>query len=227
MAIRVMIVDDEWIPRHTFRTVLSDAPDIEVVAEAGDGTAALEQLRTTDVDVVLMDVCMKPMDGVEATRCIRASGAEWPRVLILTAFDADENAFAALRAGASGFLLKESSPSEVVAALRTVYSGDAVVAPGLTRRLLDRFVPLLPAEHRSVPQTLEVLTEQELRVLELVAQGLSNAEIAGQLTLAEKTVKTHVGHIYQKLGLRDRAQAVMLAYKTGLVKLHHFPESAG
>lgn len=225
MTIRVMLVDDEWYARSAFRTVLSAEPDIEVVAEAEDGSVALERLRTTEVDVVLMDIQMTPMNGVEATARIRASNAPAPRVLVLTTFDVDENAFAALKAGASGFLLKAAAAADVIAAVRVVNSGDAVVSPGLTRRLLDRFLPLVPTEERPAPRTLEALTEQELRVLELVARGLSNSEIATRLSLAEKTVKTHVGHIYAKLGLRDRAQAVMLAYETGLVQPGTSPKS--
>lgn len=224
MAIRVMLVDDQVLLRTGFRMVLAAQPDMEVVAEAGDGAEALEVLRATKVDVVLMDVRMPRMDGVEATR--RICGAEdrrsapgepagAPRVLILTTFDLDEYAFAALKAGASGFMLKDVPPDELLAAIRAVHSGDAVVAPSTTRRLLDRFTPMLPSAAGSREHTeVDKLTEREREVLLLVAQGLSNGEIAAKLVLSEATVKTHVGRILTKLGLRDRVQAVVLAYET-------------
>ena len=223
MAIRVMLVDDQVLLRTGFRMVLAAQPDMEVVAEAGDGAEALEVLRHTKVDVVLMDVRMPRLDGVEATRRIcggdRAPGDGAPRVLILTTFDLDEYAFAALKAGASGFMLKDVPPDELLTAIRAVHSGDAVVAPSTTRRLLDRFTPMLPGsgseERRS---DVDRLTEREREVLLLVAQGLSNGEIAQKLVLSEATVKTHVGRILTKLGLRDRVQAVVLAYESGLVR---------
>jgi DNA-binding NarL/FixJ family response regulator len=217
--IRVMLVDDQALLRTGFRMVLQAQPDMEVVAEAGDGAEALEVLRATDVDVVLMDVRMPRMDGVEATRRIcEAEGA--PRVLILTTFDLDEYAFSALKAGASGFMLKDVPPGELLAAIRAVHSGDAVVAPTTTRRLLDRFAPLLPSTAAAEParRALKQLTGREREVLLLVAQGLSNGEIAERLVLSEATVKTHVGRILTKLGLRDRVQVVVLAYETGLVR---------
>lgn len=223
MAIRVMLVDDQVLLRTGFRMVLAAQPDMEVVAEAGDGAEALEVLRSTKVDVVLMDVRMPRMDGVEATRRIcagdRVPGDGAPRVLILTTFDLDEYAFAALKAGASGFMLKDVPPDELLTAIRAVHSGDAVVAPSTTRRLLDRFTPMLPSSG-SEPKQQEVdrLTEREREVLLLVAQGLSNGEIAQKLVLSEATVKTHVGRILTKLGLRDRVQAVVLAYESGLVR---------
>jgi DNA-binding NarL/FixJ family response regulator len=221
-TIRVMLVDDQELLRTGFRMVLHAQPDMRVVAEAGDGAAALAQLDLVpDVDVVLMDVRMPVMDGVEATRriCGVASGEHSrPKVLMLTTFDLDEYAFAALKAGASGFLLKDVPPTELLSAIRAVHSGDAVVAPSTTRRLLDRFVPHLPAEHEPTPATLKLLTDREREVLLHVAQGLSNAEVAEKLFLSEATVKTHVGRILMKLGLRDRVQAVVLAYETGLVK---------
>jgi DNA-binding NarL/FixJ family response regulator len=253
MAIRVMLVDDQVLLRTGFRMVLQAQPDMEVVAEAGDGAEALEVLARSSVDVVLMDVRMPRLDGVEATRRIcggagassrraRAGGGEaeravhgaseersateggdhakgdGPKVLILTTFDLDEYAFAALKAGASGFMLKDVPPNELLAAIRAVHSGDAVVAPSTTRRLLDRFAPLLPHTGEPVSAELGRLTEREREVLLLVAQGLSNGEIAQRLVLSEATVKTHVGRILTKLELRDRVQAVVLAYETGLVR---------
>ncbi|MFC1404493.1 MULTISPECIES: response regulator transcription factor [Streptacidiphilus] len=232
MPIRVMLVDDQELLRTGFRMVLQSQQDIEIVAEAGDGVQALEVLATTPVDVILMDVRMPRMDGVEATRRICAlqdaaaasdPGSDTgPRVLILTTFDLDEYAFAALKAGASGFLLKDVPPTELVAAIRAVRGGDAVVAPTTTRRMIDRFATVLPS---SLPpaETPELarLTEREREVLLLIAQGLSNGEIAARLSLSEATVKTHVGRILTKLQLRDRVQAVVLAYETGLVRAQH------
>ncbi|CAG7615371.1 response regulator transcription factor [Actinacidiphila bryophytorum] len=223
MAIRVMLVDDQVLLRTGFRMVLAAQPDMEVVAEAGDGAEALDVLRATAVDVVLMDVRMPRMDGVEATRRIcggeRQRGGDGPRVLILTTFDLDEYAFAALKAGAAGFMLKDVPPDELLAAIRAVHSGDAVVAPSTTRRLLDRFTPMLPtAGSEPRHQELDKLTDREREVLLLVAQGLSNGEIARKLVLSEATVKTHVGRILTKLDLRDRVQAVVLAYESGLVR---------
>ncbi|MFF4374275.1 response regulator [Nocardiopsis dassonvillei] len=198
--------------------VLDAQPDIEVVGEAGDGATALELLRTLAADVVLMDVRMPRMDGVEATRRVCAVDGG-PRVLILTTFDLDEYAYAALKAGASGFLLKDARPPELLSAIRSVHSGDAVVAPSTTRRLLDRFVGHLRADDEAppAPESLDVLTPREREVLAVVARGLSNTEIAALLHVSEATVKTHVGRILTKLDLRDRVQAVVLAYETGLV----------
>ncbi|MDT0404195.1 MULTISPECIES: response regulator [Streptomyces] len=218
MTIRVMLVDDQVLLRTGFRMVLAAQPDMDVVAEAGNGVEALEVLRSTAVDVVLMDVRMPKLDGVETTRRICAD-TDPPKVLILTTFDLDEYAFSGLKAGASGFMLKDVPPGELLAAIRAVHSGDAVVAPSTTRRLLDRFAPMLPStgaqpEHKQ----LERLTEREREVMVLVAQGLSNGEIAARLVLSEATVKTHVGRILTKLGLRDRVQVVVLAYETGLVR---------
>ncbi|MFR9676094.1 response regulator [Streptomyces sp. TR06-5] len=221
MAIRVMLVDDQALLRTGFRMVLSAQPDMEVVAEAGDGLEALEILGATAVDVVLMDVRMPRLDGVETTQRICREGAGGPgapRVLILTTFDLDAYAFTALRAGAGGFLLKDVPPSELLAAVRAVHSGDAVVAPSTTRRMIDRFATVLPATSPQQPRALRRLTEREREVLLLVAQGLSNGEIAARLVLSEATVKTHVGRILGKLELRDRVQAVVLAYETGLVR---------
>ncbi|CAM5337446.1 MULTISPECIES: response regulator transcription factor [Streptomyces] len=220
MSIRVMLVDDQVLLRTGFRMVLAAQPDMEVVAEAGDGAEALQAVRSTEVDVVLMDVRMPKLDGVEATRRIcEREGA--PKVIILTTFDLDEYAFSALKAGAGGFMLKDVPPAELLAAIRAVHSGDAVVAPSTTRRLLDRFAPMLPGGGGSggrVRPELERLTDREREVVLLVAQGLSNGEIAARLVLSEATVKTHVGRILTKLELRDRVQVVVMAYETGLVR---------
>ncbi|MFF4737939.1 response regulator [Streptomyces sp. NPDC001262] len=218
MSIRVMLVDDQVLLRTGFRMVLAAQPDMEVVAEAGDGVEALEALAGTAVDVVLMDVRMPRLDGVEATRRICAQENP-PKVLILTTFDLDEYAFSALKAGASGFMLKDVPPGELLGAIRSVHSGDAVVAPSTTRRLLDRFTPMLPSTVKE-PTSAELgrLTDREREVMLLVAQGLSNGEIAARLVLSEATVKTHVGRILTKLGLRDRVQVVVMAYESGLVR---------
>jgi DNA-binding NarL/FixJ family response regulator len=223
MKIRIVLVDDQELLRTGFRMILDAQQDMEVVGEAGDGVAALELLEHTEADVVLMDVRMPALDGVETTRRLLGDGTGpigdgHPKILILTTFDLDEYAFAAIKAGASGFLLKDVPPTELLSAIRAVHCGDAVVAPSTTRRLLDRFAPLLPASGAPTPPTLTVLTEREREVLGLVAQGLSNSEIAARLVLSEATVKTHVGRILMKLELRDRVQAVVLAYETGLVR---------
>jgi DNA-binding NarL/FixJ family response regulator len=223
LTIRVALVDDQEMIRVGFRMILESRPEIEVVGEADDGDTALELLETVPADVVLMDVRMPRMSGVEATRRIRAGCAsDGPRVLILTTFDLDEYAYDALQAGASGFLLKDAPLNDLVSAITHVHLGDAVVAPSTTRRLLDHFASSLPAvrERRPVPDghRLEELTPREQEVLRLVARGLSNAEIAEELVVSEGTVKTHVGRILTKLHLRDRVQAVVLAYETGLVE---------
>ncbi|MGW4384666.1 response regulator [Kitasatospora sp. NPDC004531] len=229
MPIRVMLVDDQELLRTGFRMVLQSQGDIEIAAEAGDGQQALDVLRTADVDVILMDVRMPRLDGVQATRRIclddRGNPIEGaPRVLILTTFDLDEYAFAALKAGASGFLLKDVPPIELVAAIRAVHGGDAVVAPTTTRRMIDRFAEVLPTPATTPGSAvLGPLTEREREVFLLVAQGLSNGEIAARLVLSEATVKTHVGRILAKLGLRDRVQAVVLAYENGLVRAGETP----
>jgi DNA-binding NarL/FixJ family response regulator len=216
---RVMIVDDQALVRAGFRMVLDAEPDIEVVAECADGQAALDALPGREVDVVLMDIRMPRLDGIEATRRVVAR-EEPPKVLVLTTFDLDEYVYAALRAGAAGFLLKDAGPSELLAAIRAVHTGDAVVAPGPTRRLLDRFLPLLPsAAGPTALGRLDVLTEREREVLEAVGRGLNNTEIAAALFVAEATVKTHIGRVLAKLGLRDRVQMVVLAYETGLVRI--------
>ena len=216
MTIRIILVDDQELVRTGFRMVLDAQPDMTVVGEAADGLAAIEFARAHTADVMVMDARMPRLDGVAATRQIRQAG-DRPRVLMLTTFDLDEYAFAALKAGASGFLLKDVPPEELLFAIRAVHSGDAVVAPSTTRRLLDRFAPMLPASDGSAAE-LEELTERERQVLILVAQGLSNAELAKRLFVSEATVKTHVGRILAKLGLRDRVQAVVYAYENGLVR---------
>jgi DNA-binding NarL/FixJ family response regulator len=219
-VIRVMLVDDQELVRAGFRMVLDAQPDIEVVAEAGDGAQVADTLRAVTADVVLMDVRMPRMDGIEATRRLAALPPDrQPKVIILTTFDLDEYAFAAIKAGAAGFLLKDAGPAQLIEAIRAVHSGDAVVAPSTTRRLLDRFAVHLPdKEQQAADGALATLTVREREVLNLVARGLSNAEIAGRLYVSEATVKTHMGRILTKLGLRDRVQAVVFAYETGLVR---------
>jgi DNA-binding NarL/FixJ family response regulator len=217
MSIRILLVDDQELVRTGFRMVLDAQPDMDVVGEAGDGLAAVNLLRGTTADVVVMDVRMPRLDGIEATRRI-CRGGDRPRVLMLTTFDLDEYAFAALKAGASGFLLKDVPPEELLFGIRSVHSGDAVVAPSTTRRLIDRFAPMFPTDAVSEPPDLAGLTSREREVLILIAQGLSNTEIAERLFVSEATVKTHVGRVLAKLGLRDRVQAVVFAYETGLVK---------
>jgi DNA-binding NarL/FixJ family response regulator len=216
MTIRIVLVDDQELVRTGFRMVLDAQPDMTVVGEAGDGLAAVEFARSHPADVIVMDARMPRLDGVEATRRIRQAG-DRPRVLMLTTFDLDEYAFAALKAGASGFLLKDVPPEELLFAIRAVHSGDAVVAPSTTRRLIDQFAPLLPAADAAPPE-ISCLTEREREVLVHVAQGQSNSEIARRLFVSEATVKTHVGRILAKLGLRDRVQAVVFAYENGLVR---------
>ncbi|MGH3388507.1 MAG: response regulator [Actinomadura sp.] len=222
--VRVALVDDQELVRTGFRMVLDAQPDIEVVGEAGDGARAMELLRATTADVVLMDVRMPRMDGIEATRRIGDSG---PKVIILTTFDLDEYAFAAIKAGASGFLLKDAGPAQLIEAIKAVHSGDAVVAPSTTRRLLDRFASHLPDRAPATDTALGTLTARETEVLRLVAGGLSNAEIAERLYVSDATVKTHMGRILAKLDLRDRVQAVVYAYETGLVKQGRHGTSKG
>ena len=206
--------------------ILEAEGDLTVVAEAGDGEEAVEQARRHTPDVVLMDIRMPGTDGIEATRRITAADAE-VRVLVLTTFDLDEYAFGALRAGASGFLLKDVRPAELVAAVRTVAAGDALVSPRVTRRLLEEYAQSAAApDQRDGHPQLSALTEREREVLVVVAQGLSNAEIAATLYVSEPTVKSHIGRILAKLGLRDRAQAVVLAYETGLVRAGMRPTPA-
>lgn len=218
--IRVLLVDDQPLLRMGFRLVLDDEEGLAVVGEAGDGAEALRQVAALDPDVVLMDVRMPGTNGIEATERIVAAGSR-SRVLILTTFDLDEYAFAALRAGASGFLLKDARPAELVAAIRAVATGDAVVSPRVTRRMLELFAEELPGEAAApasrADARLAELTHREREVLLAVAEGLSNAEVAQRLFLSEATVKTHVGRILAKLGVRDRVQAVVFAYESGLV----------
>jgi DNA-binding NarL/FixJ family response regulator len=216
--IRVALVDDQELVRTGFRMVLDAQPDMTVTGEAADGLAAVKLASQAEADVMVMDVRMPRLDGVEAARRI-CQADQRPRVLMLTTFDLDEYAFAALKAGASGFLLKDVPPQELLFAIRSVHSGDSVVAPSTTRRLIDACVPLLSAGQAPAPPAdLADLTEREREVLVQVAAGLSNAEIAARLFVSEATVKTHVGRILAKLGLRDRVQAVVLAYESGLVR---------
>ena len=215
--VRILLADDQPLLRTGFRMVLGAEHDLDVVAEAGDGVEAVELSRRLLPDVVLMDIRMPRMDGVAATRAI--VDARLPvRVLVLTTFDLDEYVVGALRAGASGFLAKDVPAEELIAAIRTVAGGDAVVAPRILRRLLDRFADLLPDPAATPSAALSALTDREREVLVQVARGLSNAEIAAVLSVSETTIKTHVGHVLTKLRLRDRVQAVVLAYESGLVR---------
>jgi DNA-binding NarL/FixJ family response regulator len=218
MTVRIVLADDEQLVRAGFRLILESEPELEVVGEAANGAEAVELVTTLDPDVVLMDIQMPEMDGLEATRRIAALGrAETSRVLILTTFEVDEYVYEALRAGASGFLLKRTPAADLIAGIRVVAGGDALLAPSVTRRLIDQFAHR-PAETRREIKSLDEITEREREVLALVARGLSNAEIAEQLVLSEGTVKTHIKHIFGKLDLRDRTQAVILAYDAGLVE---------
>jgi DNA-binding NarL/FixJ family response regulator len=219
--IEVLVVDDQRLVRAGFRVILDAEPDLVVVGEAGDGQMAIEQTRQLAPDVVLMDIRMPTLDGLAATRTILAESQS--RILMLTTFDTDEYVYAALRAGASGFLLKDAPSEQLVAAVRAVARGDALLDPTVTRRLISRFMyAAQPASH--VPKQLEALTPRERDVLRQVAQGLSNNEIAGRLVIEESTVKTHVAHILVKLGLRDRVQAVVLAYESGFVAREDHPQ---
>ena len=214
--LRLVIADDQALVRAGFRMILEADDDIQVVGEAADGQEAVTAVRTLQPDLVLMDVRMPVMDGLEAARLILSNADNAPRVIMLTTFDVDEYVYTALRAGASGFLLKDVSPEQLVAAVRLVASGDALLAPSITRRLVERFArPAAPPAHDAAE--LESLTTREREVLVLMARGLSNAELAERLILSEATVKTHVARILSKLDLRDRVQAVVLAYETGLV----------
>ncbi|MFC9898436.1 response regulator [Nocardia sp. NPDC127579] len=215
MPITVLVVDDQELMRMGLKMVLGAHPDLDVVGEAENGAVAVSRARELRPDVVLMDVRMPVVDGVTATGQIVAAGHS--RVLVMTTFDLDEHALGALRAGASGFLLKDTPPEDLVSAVRSVAAGDAVVSPKVTKRLLDRLIAEEPGGMRD-PSVLDVLTAREREVLEQIAAGRSNAEIAEQLFLSEATVKTHVGRVLTKLGLRDRVQAVVLAYETGLVR---------
>jgi DNA-binding NarL/FixJ family response regulator len=224
--IRVAIVDDQHLVRSGFAMLIGSQPDLDVVCEAADGEEAVRVLSSTYADVVLMDVRMPGIDGIEATRRILAAhgaagGGSGPRIVVLTTFDLDEYALSAIHAGASGFLLKDAPPEELLEAIRTVHRGDAVIAPSTTRRLLDHVAPLLrrpSPEQDAHAAAVARLTVREREVFELIAQGFSNPEIALRLVLSEATVKTHVGHILAKLEARDRVQAVVLAYETGVVR---------
>jgi DNA-binding NarL/FixJ family response regulator len=221
--VRVALVDDQPLVRAGLRMVINSQPDLRVVVEADDGHDALRLLAATASDVVLMDVRMPGMDGLSATRALLADGgsaaAGDPRVVMLTTFDLDEYVLDAIRAGASGFLLKDAQPEELLTAIRTVHQGDAVIAPSSTRRLMERLVTALPPEEAAGRQeALAALTGREREVLVLMARGRSNTEIASDLFVAEATVKTHVGRILSKLKARDRVQAVVTAYETGLVR---------
>ena len=223
MTIRVVLADDQALLRKGFRMILEAEDDISVIGEAGDGVAAVRLVELYEPDVVLMDVRMPSLDGIEATRSITASGS-LTHVLILTTFDLDEYAFSALRAGASGFLLKDVPPEQLALAIRTVARGDAVVSPRITKRLLEEYAhqfPDLSSSDQSdgaLPDALAGLTGREVEVLMAVAEGLSNIEIAERLFVSEATVKSHVGRVLAKLGLRNRVQAVVFAFQTGLVR---------
>jgi DNA-binding NarL/FixJ family response regulator len=218
--IRVLLADDQPLLRTGFKMVLGAETDLNIIGEAGNGAEAVDLARRLLPDVVLMDIRMPRLDGVAATRAI--VDAKLPvRVLILTTFDLDEYVVGALRAGASGFLAKDVPAEDLVAAIRTVAAGEAVVAPRILKRLLDRFATVLPDPSAPPPRGLDALTDREREVLIQLARGLSNAEIARELSVSETTVKTHVGHVLTKLGLRDRVQAVVLAYETGLVRPGH------
>ena len=219
-SIRVVLVDDQQMVRAGFRMVIDSQPDLTVVGEAGDGAAAVDLLRTTRADVVLMDVRMPGTDGIEATRQVTAL-PDAPRVVVLTTFDLDEYVVAAIAAGASGFLLKDAAPEEMLAAVRTVHAGDSVIAASSTRRLLQHVAPILRGAAPSSVATdgqLAELTPREREVLVQMALGASNTEIATRFVVSEATVKTHVGRVLAKTGSRDRVQAVVLAYRTGLVQ---------
>ncbi|MFF7988365.1 response regulator [Kitasatospora xanthocidica] len=220
MTIRVIIVDDQAMVRAGFAALLNAQTDIDVVGDAADGAQALEVTGRTHPDVVLMDVRMPVMDGLEAARRLldpAVPGAHRPKVLMLTTFDVDDYVYEALRAGASGFLLKDAPPADLIAAVRVVAAGEALLAPSVTRRLIEDFARTRPARRHDPKVRLNGLTPRETEVLALIARGLSNQEIAAGLVLAEQTVKTHIGRILAKLDLRDRAQAVVLAYESGLV----------
>jgi DNA-binding NarL/FixJ family response regulator len=214
--IRILIADDHALMRSGLRAMLDAQPDMEVVGEADDGAAAVNEAIRLRPDVVIMDIRMPNLDGIEATRRLAAQGSGAPKVLVLTTFDLDEYVYEALQAGAGGFMLKDAPPSQLAEAVRTVDAGEALLAPAVTRRLVERFVKRPPSD-RVREERFAELTDREFEVLRLVTRGLSNAEIGSELYLSEATVKTHVTRILSKLGVRDRVQAVVLAYESGLV----------
>jgi DNA-binding NarL/FixJ family response regulator len=217
VSIRVLVVDDEQLVRTGFRAILETQPDISVVGEAHDGASAVDATVRLAPDVVLMDIRMRDMDGLAATRAIMSRMTRPPKVVVLTTFDYDEYVYEALKAGASAFLLKDSPQEQLTAAVRVVAAGDALLHPSITRRLIEDFAAR-PTPRSGTPPELKDLSEREVEVMRLVGRGLSNEEIAANLHLSKDTVKTHVGHIFTKLGLRDRIQAVVMAYETGLIQ---------
>ena len=219
MTVRVLIVDDQALVRAGFKMILESEPEIEIVGEAEDGLQAVEAARELSPDVVLMDIRMPNLDGLEATRRILAATTESPRVLMLTTFDLDEYVYEALRAGASGFMLKDTPPEQLISAIHIVASGDALLSPAITKRVIEEFIRRPPSTMATQPSpAVADLTARELEVLGFMARGLSNAEITKDLFVSETTVKTHVARILMKLSLRDRVQAVVFAYETGLVE---------
>jgi DNA-binding NarL/FixJ family response regulator/class 3 adenylate cyclase len=216
--LRVLIADDQALVRAGFRMILDAEEDVEVVGEAASGAEAIEEVRRLRPDLVLMDVRMPELDGIEATRRLLADGVVGSKVVMLTTFDMDEYVYEAMRAGASGFLLKDVPPEQLVAGIRAVASGDALLSPSITKRVIEEFVRRPPDAVKTAPPELAELTDRELEVLKQLARGLSNAEIAKELFVSDTTVKTHVGHVLMKLGLRDRVQAVVFAYESGLVE---------
>src|SRR5437667_12568321 len=220
MTIKVLIVDDERMVRAGFRMILDSQPDIAVVGEADDGGGAVDEALRLTPDVVLMDIRMKNMDGLQATRSILARAGRPPKVVMLTTFDYDEYVYEALKAGASAFLLKDSPAEQLANAVRVVADGDALLHPSITRRLIEDFAHR-PTPRSGTPPELEELSERELEVMRCLARGLSNREVASALHLSEATVKTHVVHILTKLGLRDRVQTVVMAYESGLIEPGH------
>ena len=216
MTIRVLLCDDQSLVRSGFRMIIEARPGLEVAGEAEDGLQAIQLARDTEPDVILMDVRMPNLDGIEATRQIVASGSR-ARILVLTTYDADEYVYAAIQAGASGFLLKDAQPAQLAEAIQVIAAGDALLAPSVTRRLLAQFARALPAGQAATLPALSELTARETEVLRLLASGLSNAELAQRLFVSEATVKSHVSSLLRKLGLRDRVQAVIFAYEAGLI----------
>jgi DNA-binding NarL/FixJ family response regulator len=217
--IRILLVDDQALVRAGFRMILDAEPEMEVVGEASDGRDAVDQVRSLRPDVVLMDIRMPELDGLEAARRILSTnGAEAPKILMLTTFDLDEYVYEALRAGASGFLLKDTPPEQLVSAIHVIAQGEALLSPSITRRVISEFVKGTGPKPQAQFPRLEDLTARELEVMKAIARGLSNAEIAKELFVSETTVKTHVARILMKLGLRDRVQAVVLAYEAGVVQ---------